>query len=78
MQNIFSKNSMFKETKTRSIVKTIGWRLIAVINSFLILVLSTTTSPIINALLMNLTGAFLYFAYERVWNKIKRGKEQCR
>ena len=64
----------FKETKTRSITKTIIWRMIAILNSYLVLVLMITDVPIYNALLMNLTGFIVYYFYERICNKIKAGR----
>ena len=64
----------FKETKTRSITKTIIWRMIAILNSYLILVLMISDTPIYNALLMNLTGFIIYYFYERVCDKIKAGR----
>jgi hypothetical protein len=64
----------FKETKSRSITKTIVWRLVAILNSYLILVLMISDEPIHNALLMNLTGFIVYYFYERIWDKIKKGR----
>lgn len=64
----------FKETKTRSLTKTIVWRLIAVTNSFLVLLISTSKEPLWNAVYMNLTGLFIFYFYERIWNKISWGK----
>ena len=64
----------FKETKTRSIIKTMLWRVIAILNSYIILVLMISDSPIHNALLMNLTGFVVYYFYERTCNKIKIGR----
>ena len=64
----------FKETKTRSITKTVLWRLVAILNSYLILVLMISDKPMHNALLMNLTGFIVYYFYERTWDKIKKGR----
>lgn len=65
---------MFKETKTRSIAKSILWRLIATLNSFTILAIAFTEDPLENAICMNITGLLVYYLYERLWNKIKWGK----
>lgn len=65
---------MFKETKKRSIYKALSWRVIALLNSWMVLGLSFTTSNFLNALTMNIIGFFLYFIFERMWNKIKYGK----
>jgi len=65
---------MFKETKKRSIFKALSWRVVAILNSWTILALVITDSSFWNAILMNLSGFFLYFGFERLWNKIKYGR----
>ncbi|HAW80358.1 MAG TPA: hypothetical protein DCX27_12005 [Balneola sp.] len=65
---------MVEETKTRSVVKTIVWRIVAILNSYTILTCSITSSALKNALLMNLTGFFVYYFFERICNKIPHGK----
>tara|TARA_Y100000782_G_C10025145_1_gene198737 strand:+ start:160 stop:366 length:207 start_codon:yes stop_codon:yes gene_type:complete len=65
---------MFKETKGRSVKKSIGWRILAIINSYIILAMYITDSPLYNAILMNVTGAVLYYVYERVWNNTHSGR----
>lgn len=65
---------MFKETKKRSIYKALSWRVVAILNSWTVLALVITESSFWNAILMNLTGFFLYFGFERLWNKIKYGR----
>ena len=65
---------MFKESRQRSIRKSIGWRILAVINSYIILAMYITDSPLYNAILMNVTGAILYYVYERVWNNTSVGR----
>lgn len=65
---------MFKETKKRSIYKALSWRVVAILNSWSVLALVITESSFWNAILMNLTGFFLYFGFERIWNKIKYGR----
>jgi len=71
---------MWIETKTRSITKAILWRLVAVTNSFVIswLFFETIAAALGAALAMNVTGLVIYYAYERVWNKIRWGKETQR
>tara|TARA_B100000902_G_scaffold396900_1_gene459125 strand:+ start:1016 stop:1210 length:195 start_codon:yes stop_codon:yes gene_type:complete len=63
-----------KESKKRSFSKTITWRVIAVINSYIILVSLFTYDPFWNAIIMNVTGAVMYYIHERVWNNIKNIK----
>ena len=65
---------MFKETKKRSVFKAISWRVIAVINSWTILSLTFIESNFWNAIVMNLTGFFLFYGFERIWNNIKYGR----
>ena len=65
---------MFKETRERSIRKSIGWRIVAVVNSYIILAMYFTDSPLYNAITMNVTGADLYYVYERLWNNSRKGR----
>ena len=65
---------MFKETKGRSVKKSIGWRILAIINSYIILAMYITYSPLYNAIAMNVTGAVLYYVYERLWNNTHSGR----
>ena len=51
--------------------------MIAILNSYLILVCMITDEPMYNALLMNLTGFIVYYFYERVWDKIKKGRYEA-
>lgn len=65
-----------KESKTRTAVKTIIWRLIATLNSFLVLLYLNDSNKdnLYKAVYMNITGFFVYYFYERIWNFIKWGK----
>jgi len=65
---------MFKETKKRSIFKSLSWRVVAVINSWTVLSLMLTKSNFWNAIIMNATGFIFFYIFERVWNKINYGK----
>jgi hypothetical protein len=65
---------MFRETKKRSIFKSISWRLVAVINSWTILSLMITNSNFWNAIIMNITGFIFFYIFERAWNNINFGK----
>jgi len=66
-----------QETKTRSLTKTIAWRIVATLNSFLVLVYLSNILPtnLGKAIAMNITGFFVYYIYERIWNVIKWGKK---
>ena len=64
---------MLYETQTRSIVKTIMWRLIAIANSFIILASGIAEDALLNAIYMNMTGFLVYYLYERVCTRIPLG-----
>jgi uncharacterized membrane protein len=64
----------FKETRARSIRKSIGWRVIAFSNSWVVLSFGLTEKAFWNAVIMNLTGIVFFYLYERFWNKIDSGK----
>ena len=61
-----------KESKKRSFNKTISWRIVAVINSYTVLTTAFTASPLWNAVVMNVSGAIMYYIHERFWNKINK------
>ena len=65
-----------KETKIRTVVKTIIWRLIATLNSYFVLLYLNDSDKdnLYKAVFMNITGFFVYYFYERIWNFIKWGK----
>ena len=65
---------MFIETKKRTILKTFSWRIVAILNSFLVLTVNVTDNNFLNALYMNITGFVVYYFFERLWNKIKYGR----
>jgi uncharacterized membrane protein len=69
---------IYKETKTRSIVKSAVWRLFAFLNSWgiswIVLGLLHSSSFFLSALAMNVTGFIIFYLYERVWNKINKGR----
>ena len=62
-----------RETRLRSIIKTIGWRIIAIANSFVILISEISEDALLNALYMNLTGFIVYYFYERFCSHIPHG-----
>ena len=65
---------MFKETRSRSLGKSVGWRIVAFSNSWMILTLGLTEIPLYNAVIMNVTGMVYFYLYERFWNRIDNGK----
>jgi uncharacterized membrane protein len=62
------------ETKKRTAYKTISWRAVAILNSWAVLSLSLTNSNFLNAVLMNVTGFFAFYFFERIWAKINYGR----
>lgn len=58
------------ETKKRTTVKVISWRIVAIINSWAILTIGIGNTNLQKALLMNLTGFFTFYVFERLWSKI--------
>ena len=64
----------FRETKRRSTTKTISWRIIAFLTSWIVLVLGFTDIPLWNAIIMNVLGTLFFFLHERVWNNINTGR----
>tara|TARA_Y100000034_G_C6642343_1_gene280832 strand:- start:95 stop:304 length:210 start_codon:yes stop_codon:yes gene_type:complete len=67
---------MVTETKTRTVIKSIFWRIVATLNSYLILMSMISDVHIKNAIMMNITGFVVYYLYERIWNKIPYGKRK--
>jgi len=65
---------MFVETKKRTILKTFSLRVVAILNSFLVLTVNVTDNNFLNALYMNITCFIVYYFFERIWNKIKYGR----
>ena len=62
------------ETKKRTIFKTASWRLVAILNSFLVLSFNISDNNFLNALYMNITGFCLYYLFDRIWSKINYGR----
>ena len=65
---------MFRETKTRSVRKSIGWRVIAFSNSWMILAIGLTDIPLYNAIIMNVLGIVYFYLYERLWDNSQSGR----
>jgi len=65
------------EKRIRSFIKSITWRVLAVINGFLIayVFLNDFSKSLIIAVVGNITGFVLYYIHERIWNIIKWGKK---
>lgn len=61
------------ETKLRSVVKSIVWRIIATLNGifFAYLFVGNWNDSFKIGIFANISGMILYYIHERVWNKIK-------
>lgn len=62
------------ETKKRSLLKSILWRLIATLNSYTILSVGFFNGNLTKAIAMNVTGLLIMYFYERIWSKINYGR----
>jgi len=67
---------MFVESKTRTFTKAVVWRLCAVLNSYAILSCYKSDSNFKKAILMNISGFFVFYIFERLFNKIQLGKHK--
>ncbi len=69
---------MFYETKTRTITKTILWRIVATLITWGTIYFYTgkLSESIRITTVAALIGMAAYYIYERMWNKIKWDKEQ--
>ncbi len=67
-----------KEKRYRSIVKTISWRVTGTIDTFLVSYLITGKVGIAASIsgVEVFTKLLLYYLHERIWNRIKLGKEK--
>ena len=68
---------MSQDTPRRSLVKTISWRITGSGATFAIsyAVLGDVTVSSTIAVIQLTVNTMLYFVHERVWNKIRWGKE---
>ncbi|MFA5796384.1 MAG: DUF2061 domain-containing protein [Candidatus Shapirobacteria bacterium] len=66
------------ERKRRSILKAISWRIIGTLDTFLISFLITGKFKFAISIsgIELLTKFSLYFMHERIWNRIRFGKEK--
>ena len=63
------------ETRSRSIVKTVSWRLIGSSAVLLISFLMTGSFALAGSIatIQLISNTILYFVHERIWNKIQWG-----
>ena len=65
-----------KETRKRSIAKSILWRIICIIVSVFVSFILTARWDVAVAIgtLYNIITMFLYYFHERIWNRVNWGK----
>lgn len=65
------------DTTKRSLVKTLSWRAVALISAFIISFLITGSVSAASAIAMGqmIFNTVLYFMHERVWYRIKWGRQ---
>ncbi len=68
---------MFYEKHSRTIIKSITWRIIAFISSIIVLYILTNDlkTAINHSLLIHLVKTVLYYIHERTWNLTNFGLE---
>ena len=65
---------MFKETRRRSVQKSLYWRVIAFVNTWAVLSMHITENALYNSIIVNVIGTICFYAYERIWNKSVKGR----
>ena len=67
---------MFKETKSRSIIKTISWRVLATLTTIVLvyIFIGDTTIALSVGGIEVVLKMLIYFLHERAWDKIKFGR----
>ena len=71
------RSAIMKEKRYRSIIKTISWRVTGTIDTFLVSYLVTGKVGIAASISIVevFTKLLLYYLHERLWNRLKVGKE---
>jgi uncharacterized membrane protein len=72
----FARRWELSDTPVRSLAKAISWRVTGTIDTFLISWIITGEVLLATGIAFTevITKVFLYWAHERVWNKINWGK----
>lgn len=68
-------NIMIKQTQKRILIKTIIYRILGVLITFIggILFTNNIKSAITVTMLIEIVQTIVYFMYEEIWNKVKWG-----
>jgi uncharacterized membrane protein len=66
-----------RESKARSIAKSIVWRVIATVNGWAVAFafLHDFNTSVKVSVVANITGMIMYYIHERVWNRIDWKRE---
>ncbi len=66
------------DTHTRSVAKAVTWRLTGTLDTFIISFIITGELMIAGGIALTevFTKIFLFWGHERVWNKIRWGREE--
>ena len=72
----FVRAWVLNDTPVRSLAKAVSWRVTGTVDTFIIawLITGQVLRASGSALTEVITKIFLYWAHERVWNKIKWGR----
>lgn len=67
---------VLSDTPVRSLAKAVSWRVTGTVDTFIIAWLITGQVLLASGIALTevITKIFLYWAHERVWNKIKWGR----
>lgn len=67
----------FKETKERSITKSITFRILIIVSDLVVIYLITKKVVVTLAITVftNIASTIFYFLHERLWNNISWGKQ---
>jgi len=70
----------FQESRHRSLIKSITFRLLVVITDIVVVYMLTGSYKVVTAvvILTNITSTLIYYAHERAWNNIHLGKYKKR
>lgn len=70
----------FKETRIRSIVKSLSFRTLIIIADLIVIYLLTkrVTTTIALTILTNVVSTVFYFLHERFWNRVTWGRLSIR
>jgi len=63
-----------KESKKRTLFKTISWRVVATLNSWIVLSVVMSGGNFTKAVIMNITGFVVFYFFERIWSRINYGR----